>query len=187
MSQAFFEFDASDFRTQMLSVPDELELTSDELQEIADMAVMLIQRRTERGLDYRDQAFIPYSPTYLKYRTEAGRRGKTGAQRHAKGLAIRDSAGRYARVSLHPDRVTLLFTGKMMAALEGTDDEWGALLFFSSAEAGTIANYHNSMEPRKVMPLRRFLDFAPGSDVHERLAKRAAKMIADRLNRGRRR
>ncbi|MFG0245747.1 MAG: hypothetical protein ACF8MF_06835 [Phycisphaerales bacterium JB052] len=128
--------------------------TDEELQDIANRALDIVTTRTDKGLDFEDKRFQPYSKRYAKKRAKHGR---------------------------VTEKVTLLFRGEMMASLTGGPDKGDARLYFSNSTLGQIANYHNSLEPRKVIPFRRFLDFGEKSDGYKKLANMAAQMMASRI------
>lgn len=129
-----------------------VELPNRDLVRLGMRARRLIRKRTKKGIDYRGEKFEPYSERYAEEREEAGRT---------------------------TERVTLSFTGRMLATLTAVASDKKALLRFSNSDNARIANYHNDYEePRGVMPLRRFLDIVEDTPEYETLASMAAKMYA---------
>lgn len=157
-------------RAKLGAIPGQLRLGKSGLQELADAAVHRIIRRTEKGRDYRDRPLKPYSASYLRFRTARGRRGK--------------NAGRGNRSGLAPDRVTLTFRGEMLAAMTGAAGNGVARVYFMSRNSGRIANYHNSKEPRKKIPQRRFMDLSRGTSDYRALAQLAARLLGEQVKRG---
>lgn len=151
-----FGFDI-DYRRMMdglESEVDSVQLSDDDLYKLGRRAIHMIKRRTQKGKDFEDNDFKPYSKKYAKYRDRKGR---------------------------NTTPVDLLFEGLMLAGLTAVPDGDVALLRFTSSDLGQIANYHNSLEPRSKVPLRRFLDFKEGSDDYGELAKYAARLYAKTL------
>jgi hypothetical protein len=130
--------------------------TDQELQRLANRALDIITTRTHKGLDYQNKPFKDYSTKYAAKREKRGR---------------------------NTDKVNLSFRGEMMAAITGGPDKGAARIYFSNSQLAEIANYHNSLEPRRKMPLRRFLDLDESTDDYQNLANMAADMIANRIDR----
>lgn len=128
-------------------------LTSSQLTEIANRAVLFIVERTAEGRDAFGNRFARYSESYRRFRRRRGR-------------------------SVRPD---LSFDGTMMGSLTGGFDNGAALVFFANRAQALIADFHTSDEPRSVMPKRDFLDIDPDGEEHEVLAEMAANFIAQRL------
>lgn len=148
-----FGFDI-EYRQMMRELESEVEtaqLPDEDLYKLGRRAIHLIKRRTQKGKDFEDEDFKPYSKNYARYR---GRKGRNETP------------------------VDLLFEGLMLAGLTAVPDEDAALIRFTSSDLGQIANYHNSLEPRSKIPLRRFLDFKEGTDDYNTLAKFAARLYA---------
>ncbi len=156
MSTAALSIDVGHFRAQLAKVEASIKFTPQGLQELADFAVhQILRRTTEQGLDYKDYPFYPYSKKYGRKRVDSGR-------------------------NLAP--VDLTFRGLMIASLTGGVEGNDTIrLYFKNADDGRIANYHNSLEPRKKMPFRRFLDFAPGTSVHKAFSEMAIRVLVRTL------
>jgi len=148
-----FGFDI-EYRQMMRDLQSSVEdayLPDKDLYKLGRRAVHMIKRRTKQGKDADEKMFKPYSDAYSAYRERHGR---------------------------NTDKVDLSYTGKMMASLTAVPADGAALVRFKNSNDGRIANYHNSLEPRSKIPLRRFLDVVEGTDDYKKLAKYAAKLYA---------
>jgi len=63
-------------RIDTISVPRtnmRFSVSSDAMKKIGDEAVRMMIDRTKKGIDIDGMPFAPYSPQYIKYKSEAGR------------------------------------------------------------------------------------------------------------------
>jgi hypothetical protein len=93
------------------------EFTSAELQELADWALITIQRRTRKGKDYQGKRFAPYKQSTIVDRSKRRRKIRT---------------------------VTLEDTGRMLTNMSSGVEGKRAVVFFSSANEGRKAYFLNS-------------------------------------------
>lgn len=131
----------------------DFQLTDDELLEVANFLRFLIDQDTREGVDAFGKAFVPYSESYARFRMKKGR---------------------------NTTPVDLTFTGQMMAGIATKTASGTAVLFFPNRERARIANFHNSLEPRKKIPLRRFFALEQGTRRSERVHNLAENLWAQR-------
>lgn len=169
MPYASFRYDTAKIQKNLEGYYGQADLTDRDWRTLGALAALEIDARTTDGFDAYDTEFELYSDEYAKHRLRNGRNVGT---------------------------VDLTFEGIMLAALSvrlqslyGTDGG-GALLYFNNAAAGRIAFFHNADEEdeveqgvpsRKKLPLRRFLDIAPGSELDILLHQEAEDMIAENM------
>ena len=153
---AGFEIEGAGMTAALEAAVRACQPTDDEMREVGTMLVQRIIRRTRRGNDYKGRPFKPYSDAYH---------------------ALRDRKGR------NTEPVSLTYNGKMLSSMTSEAKGGVARLYFSSAAAGKIANYHNSLEPRKKMPLRRFLAVESGTPEHRAALRLLERRVAKRIER----
>lgn len=127
-------------------------LGASQLQEVGDLAIDLIQKRTRSGKDYRDESFEPYSSSYAEYREQTGR---------------------------NPSPVSLEYEGIMLGAMTRGIVGDDVRLYFSNSDAGRIAQYHNAGAGD--LPERRFFDVAESTNAYRRLAEAVSDMMREQL------
>ncbi len=127
-------------------------LDAGDLEDIANLALLKIRRRVNKGLDASGKPFAPYRPDTVKIRTKRGR--KTA-------------------------KVDLRMTGDMVGGLTATSEDGAGVVYFTDANFGRIAHWHNTGTRR--MAQRRWLDFDDGTPDLQALANEAARKLAKKL------
>lgn len=144
-----------------------MELTDRQLSSLANRAVFEIKKRTNPdsgyGLDFEEKPFAKYSKKYAKKKHKTVRQAIDRARVNLVGFKAKGSAGGTG--------------GLMLASLAGSAQSGAARVHFSNVDAARIANFHNSLKPRKKIPLRRFLDFGHKTKSYENLAQMAMRFL----------
>lgn len=169
--------DAAAFRSALNGLEEKLSWDQASVEKIGQHALDLVLRRTEQGLDYQYKRFEPYSEGYARWKAIS-------------------TQGRDVSI------VDLLLRGTMLANMQAvavpskgdvvegmTSENYEALLYFPNQAMGQRAHYHNAdgdedPRPRRVIPLRRFLDIEPGGRDEAALLSVAVQELRDNFENG---
>ncbi len=147
-----------------------LGLTDENLKGLAMLAVFRIKRRTVPatgyGRDFEDKPFRVYSAAYARRKHKHVKQSVDRSRVNLVGF----KAGKRSGVG-----------GLMLASLTGAAQKGKARVYFSNANAAKIANYHNSLKPRRKIPLRRFMDIAEGGEDYKALAVYAVAKLRENV------
>lgn len=121
------------------------------LGRLTSLSMLLIKKRTAKGVDVEGNPFAPYSPAYALFLDEKGRSSD----------------------------VNLFFRGHMLASMTARNEsETRATIFFSDSRQAAKAHGHHVGNPKRKLPKREF--FALNCSDIERLVEEAKSFIEER-------
>lgn len=110
-------------------------VTAQSLERVGARAVIMIARRTAKGLDYKGEKFRPYEVRYAKFRKEAGRQ----VDRVDLNFSGRMMGSLMYKVNASAGSVTLFFPPSEAAKAHGNQEAMGRRFFdFSQAELDAL-------------------------------------------------